>query len=92
MHIHEAVKKAVEEDKLIARKAFAGSDDDVYAAIRVSNSYETCRIVVIDGNQITRTCRCWNPSQDDLTADDWIVIPEYIVTDRNHPYFGGQPY
>lgn len=87
MYIHEAVKRAVEEDMLIARKEFIGENGDAYAAIKVSNSYEACRLIVMDNNRISRTCRCWNPSQDDLTADDWVVFPEFIVKDEKPSIF-----
>lgn len=76
MRIHEAVKKALEEDALIIRTSAKEPESDSYSAIRPTNSYDTCRLIVIREGKIERACRWWNPTADDLMADDWTIIKE----------------
>lgn len=76
MNIQEAVKKAMEENRLIARSSVKINESDVYAAIKPSNSYDACLLVVIIGGKREKACRCWNPTADDLTADDWTILKE----------------
>lgn len=76
MKIHEAVKKALEEDALIIRTSAREPESDIYAAIKPTNSYDTCRLVVMIGGKPESACRCWNPTADDLMADDWNVAGE----------------
>lgn len=77
VHIHEAVKTALEENKMIIRASAKEPESEVYAVIRPTNSYDACILIVRgrDANY-TRACRCWNPTADDLMADDWTVITE----------------
>lgn len=74
MNIQEAVKKAMEENRLIARSSARVKESDVYAAIKPSNTYDACLLVVIIEGKPERACRCWNPTADDLMADDWTVL------------------
>lgn len=76
MKIHEAVKKALEEDALIIRTSAREPESDIYAAIKPTNSYDTCRLIVMEGGKAKRECRCWNPTADAMMADDWNVIEE----------------
>lgn len=76
MRIHEAVKKALEEDALIIRASAKEPESDIYSAIRPSNSYDTCRLVTMKNGKAERACRWWNPTADDLMADDWTIIKE----------------
>lgn len=78
MRIHEAVKKALEEDALIIRTSARGPESDIYSAIKPTNSYDTCRLIVIRDGEPKRACRWWNPTADDLMADDWITIKAQI--------------
>lgn len=73
MHIHEAVKKALEENALIIRTSAKEPQSDIYSAIRPSNSYDTCKLVAIKKRKVERACRWWNPTADDLMADDWTI-------------------
>lgn len=73
MHLHEAVQQALEKDMLIARKEFIGRGADEYSALEVKLR-STLLMIVICGTTITRTQKFWIPSQDDLLADDWILI------------------
>lgn len=74
--IHEAVKKALEEDALIVRTSAMGLESDIYSAIKPTNSYDTCILIVMRKGEPKRTCRWWNPTADDLMADDWTIIKE----------------
>lgn len=74
MHIHEAVRMAMEEDNLIIRSSAKIEESTRYAAIKPTNTYDTCVLVVIADKKQKEACRCWNPTADDLMADDWAVL------------------
>lgn len=76
MYIHEAVREAMRDNALIIRTSARETKSDIYSAIRPTNSYDTCLLVVMKGERIDRACRWWNPTADDLMADDWTVIKE----------------
>ncbi len=76
MYIHEAVREAMRDNALIIRTSARETKSDIYSAIRPTNSYDTCLLVVMKGEKIDRACRWWNPTADDLIADDWTVIKE----------------
>lgn len=76
MYIHEAVREAMRDNALIIRTSARKTKSDIYSAIRPTNSYDTCLLVVMKGEKIDRACRWWNPTADDLIADDWTVIKE----------------
>lgn len=76
MYIHEAVRKAVEENGRIIRSSGRGPESDIYSVITPTNSYDTCLITVFHNGKPRRTAGRWNPSADDLMADDWTVITE----------------
>lgn len=73
MNIQEAVKKAIEEKKEIYRKSAKQDFSDTYATIMPTNTYDTCLLIVNAGNE-KKSCRNWNPTADDLIADDWALI------------------
>ena len=75
MFIHEAVKRAVEENKEIYRTSAKHDCSDVYATIRPTNSYDTCLLVINKDNE-KKSCRAWNPTANDLAADDWELVME----------------
>lgn len=73
MYIHEAVKTALGQNRLIVRKSIHLECDNVFGAVMPSNSYDACKLIVFDNDKI-RSCRCWNPTQADLAADDWELL------------------
>lgn len=79
MYIHEAVKEAMRDNALIIRTSARETKSDIYSAIRPTNSYDTCLLVVMKGERIDRACRWWNPTADDLTADDWECLRDDSV-------------
>lgn len=74
MNIQEAVKEAIKVDGEIHRKSARGKYADRFAAIKPTNSYETCLLMVYTQQKPQKSCRCWNPTADDLIADDWEVL------------------
>lgn len=77
MYIHEAVKAALGENKMIIRTSAKEPESEIYSAIRPTNSYDTCLVVTKKCSaEVVGACRWWNPTADDLMADDWIVVKE----------------
>ena len=76
MYIHEAVKEALKEDGLIIRSSAKEPESEIYSAIRPTNSYDACRVHVMREGKVEGACRWWNPTADDLIADDWTFIKE----------------
>lgn len=74
MTISEAVKEAMETGGLIRR---GKNKWDVRIAIKPTNSYQACICVIYKiGMQQGEGKSWWNPTADDLMADDWEVINE----------------
>ena len=71
MKIHDAVAEALEKNAYIRRSGLIYSE----VLIKPTNSYDCC-IILIKGRegQQCRQCRYWNPTADDLVADDWGVV------------------
>lgn len=68
MKIDEAVRRAIKENATIKRKSTGESN----TRIKPTNTYDCCIIFTVGSNQ--RQSRYWNPTADDLIADDWQVI------------------
>ncbi len=73
MNIQEAVKKALKTDGVIYRKSVRPEGEATYGAIKPTNSYDSCRLLVFRRGVPQRSCRAWNPTADDLIADDWEI-------------------
>lgn len=78
MNIQEAVKQALEDNKVIYRESAKGECADIYAVIKPTNSYDTCLLIVKSGKGDKKSCRHWNPTADDLIADDWKVLRDKL--------------
>ena len=77
MYIHEAVKKAMDMKKgKIYRKSTKRPEQDVYALVRPTNSYDTCQIIIYKNGKPQRAARTWNPTADDLAANDWECLED----------------
>lgn len=72
MYIHEAVKQALTENKYIRRKSINSGRIESQVIIKPTNSYICCVILII-GKEETRQSGYWEPTADDLIADDWEV-------------------
>lgn len=75
MKIHEAVRKAIKQNGVIYRSSAKAECAEVYATIKPTNTYDACVLIVNKGNK-KKSCRNWNPTADDLIADDWEVTME----------------
>lgn len=74
MFIHEAVKKALKEKGGIYRKKYI----EVFGKklyVMPTNGYATCYLR-IEGEKPNPRGRNWNPTAEDLAADDWEVFKE----------------
>lgn len=76
MRIYEAVNQAIEASGRIRRKSAVAANISRHAEIIPTNSYDTCILVIVSDKGTEKSCRCWNPTADDLMADDWEVITE----------------
>ena len=74
MDINKAVKAAISTDSYIYRKSTMYPCQGTRSAIRPTNSYETCMIVTFENEKPQRYSRNWNPTADDLMADDWELL------------------
>lgn len=68
MRIHEAVEKALKEKSPITRTALR----DFGFGIFPTDSSDCCYLIIKDGKQ--QPTRCWNPTANDLLADDWELV------------------
>ncbi len=76
MNIQAATKKAVESRGLMYRMSTRQVNEARYGVIKPTNTYDSCILVVMDKGIQTKSCRAWNPTADDLLADDWEVVKE----------------
>lgn len=67
MHIHEAVKQALDNDKCIKLKG-----EFFRTKIKPTNTYECC-LIIPERNDRKSGVR-WNPTALDLTSDEWEVV------------------
>lgn len=75
MNIQEAVKIAIKTDSVMYRDTSRRDYADRYATIKPTNSYDAC-ILIANQGQKRKSCRHWNPTADDLMANDWKVAKE----------------
>lgn len=74
MYIHEAVKKAVKEDKVIYRSDIAEMFPETRKiVIFPTSSYVTCCIATVKKGVVKDISHAWNPTADDLTSKKWEV-------------------
>ena len=73
MNIQEATKKALKNNTEMYRKTVKNTDCGVYALVKPTNSYDAC-LLIVNTNGEKKSCRNWNPTADDLMADDWEVF------------------
>lgn len=77
MLISEAVKKAMEQGKMIYRRSVRRKQGYHNTAIIPTNSYDTCILITLCHGEETGSCRNWNPTGADLIADDWELWDEF---------------
>lgn len=75
MNILTAIKKAIDEDSFIARTSLDFGEGRTL--IKPTNSSDCCIVVFRRDNVKKRQqIKCWNPTADDLLAEDWEVLKE----------------
>ncbi len=80
MRIDEAVRESMETGGLIRRREDSWDDR---IAIKPTNSYKACIGVILKRGMRQREGRSWwNPTADDIMADDWEVIKEESLRQR----------
>ena len=80
MNIQKAARKAMKIGGYIARKGWWLDD----IRILVKEKEPTCYLVVadrkdnkrVDSNCLWKACPDWNPSPEDIIANDWRVVRE----------------
>ncbi len=77
MKISEAVKKAMEQHKLIYRNNIRRESGWHNTFIKPTNSYDACIVVSYSDGKEINSCRNWNPTGDDLIANDWELWDEF---------------
>lgn len=76
MYINEAVKEAIKRDAVISRKSAQRKLTNVYAVIKPTNTYDTCLLIMCRKGKEVESAGMWNPTADDLIADDWQVLKD----------------
>lgn len=76
MFIHEAVAKAQKNNEVIYRTSAKRKKQDIYALIKPTNSYDACQIIIYKNGKPQRAARTWNPTADDLAANDWECLED----------------
>lgn len=71
-------------DGIICRKSAMRKDLTVGAVVEPTNTYNCCLLVVYRDGKPERSSRCWNPTADDLTADDWIALRDEFRNEIGH--------
>lgn len=71
MYLREAAIKSLETGQAIYRESALHGKEDTKAYIKPTNSYDCCQLIVMDGSKTRKGTRYWNPTADDLIADDW---------------------
>ena len=75
MYLRDVVIESLETGRAIYRKSCLHGEADRSVLIKPTNSYDCCQIIVVDCGK-ARGSRNWNPTADDLLADDWEIIKE----------------
>lgn len=75
MFLRDAVIESLETGRAIYRESCLHGETDRSALIKPTNSYDCCQLIVVDGGT-ARGARNWNPTADDLIADDWEIFME----------------
>lgn len=80
MYIHEAVNIAIQEDKVICRKSVERCTPETQnIVIFPTSSYVTCCVAKVKENVVVDILYNWNPTANDLIADDWQVEERPLI-------------
>lgn len=78
MYIYEAASEALKTNGKMYRKLEPINAEGISIIIKPTNSYESCILLVCSDGEIKGSCRHWNPSAEDLMADDWSVLGDEL--------------
>ncbi len=72
MYIHEAIQSCTEEKPYIKRKKWG----DLFGTTRATRIIPTSSPdgMIVDSRAAKGLCRGWQPTAEDLTADDWEIV------------------
>lgn len=71
MNIQEAAKRSEKENKMMFRKNAMQINGAIRIGILPTDSYATCLIAKIRDGKVIDIMSYWNPTLNDLAADDW---------------------
>lgn len=75
MNIKEATNKAIKINGVMRRETVTRTYGDIFTVVKPTNSHDLCILIVVqEGGKKIRSASCWNPTADDLTANDWTVL------------------
>jgi len=78
MHIHEAVKEAMKANGYIIRAEIEEGEHMFPTLIKPIKPRATCIFITENlpeyPEEKSGRCKYWNPTADDLVADDWQVV------------------
>ena len=74
MYIQEAAKQAVEINGVISRETNEKDYTELFHPIKPTDSYGACLIIEVKDGKAVRMGERWNPTVEDLLADDWEVL------------------
>lgn len=74
MYIDQAAKMAALEGKCMTRKSVMEETGGMMLNVKPTNTSECCILIERTNRRPGGSARWWNPTLEDLTADDWIVI------------------
>ena len=71
MYIHEAIQSRTADEPFITRVKWT----DAFGARSGVRLFPTSSPdgIIVDSRMTKAPCRGWQPTEEDLTADDWIV-------------------
>ncbi len=82
MDIKEAVKEAMKKDGVICRASAKDECSAIFGVIKPTNTYDTCLLLVVKNGKVENGCKWWNPTADDLMADDWGTLSRDELSDK----------
>lgn len=82
MNIQKVAKEAIECGGSFYRKTAMCYGEEKRVVITLTAPIYTCTIVVMKNGVPIRSGKDWNPSMEDLIADDWCVSKQNVTTEK----------
>lgn len=74
MYIHEAVKKAIEEDGAISRGATYTQENTMCTVVKPCKETNYTQVIMCINEEAQYGGSVWEPTTEDLLANDWEVV------------------